>query len=96
MATERGERAHQHFLAVQAEIVSTLEALDTAHSFITDDWSREAGGGGRTCVLEDGAFIEKGGVNVSCVHGEMSEEFAAQVPDVSNSPAAPQPWPLGR
>ena len=80
MATPRGERAHQHFLGVQQEIISSLGALDNKAEFVTDDWVREAGGGGRTCVIEEGDFIEKGGVNVSCVFGEMSEAFAAQVP----------------
>ena len=80
MATERGDRAHQHFLDVQNEIVNQLGALDKTADFVADDWIREAGGGGRTCVIEEGDFIEKGGVNVSCVHGDMSEAFAGQVP----------------
>ena len=80
MVTERGERAHQHFLKVQAEITSKLERFDASRAFLVDDWTRDEGGGGRTCVIEDGQFIEKGGVNVSCVHGEMSEAFAGQVP----------------
>ena len=38
------------------------------------------GGGGRTRVLADGGVFEKAGVNFSDVHGQMSEEFARQVP----------------
>ena len=49
-------------------------------TFREDLWERDGGGGGRTRVVEDGAFLEKGGVNYSEVHGEFSEEFAEKVP----------------
>jgi coproporphyrinogen III oxidase len=45
-----------------------------------DLWEREGGGGGRTRIIENGRFVEKGGVNYSEVHGEFSEEFAEKVP----------------
>src|SRR5205814_2367071 len=48
--------------------------------FREDQWDRGGGGGGRTRVLADGGVFEKAGVNFSLVHGEMSEEFARQVP----------------
>jgi len=48
--------------------------------FREDLWEREGGGGGRTRIVEEGRWLEKGGVNYSEVHGEFSEEFAAQVP----------------
>lgn len=77
--SERGTRAHAHFLRLQDAITAAIEGVDGG-SFRTDEWDRADGGGGRSRVLEDGAVIEKGGVNVSCVHGEMSEQFAQQVP----------------
>src|SRR5205085_5666938 len=43
-------------------------------------WGGAGGGGGRTRVLAEGGVFEKGGVNFSEVFGEMSEEFAKQVP----------------
>jgi coproporphyrinogen III oxidase len=75
----RGQRAHAHFLALQDEITRAISAVDGA-DFHTDEWTRPEGGGGRSRVLEESAVIEKGGVNVSAVHGEMSESFSAQVP----------------
>lgn len=33
--------------------------------FIRDDWTRSEGGGGRSCVIENGAVFEKGGVMFS-------------------------------
>ena len=45
-----------------------------------DDLFDVYGGGGRTRVLHEGAVLEKAGVNFSDVHGEMTEEFARQIP----------------
>ena len=42
--------------------------------------TRAGGGGGRSRVLLEGGVFEKAGVNFSEVHGEMSPEFAEQVP----------------
>jgi coproporphyrinogen III oxidase len=74
-----GRQAHQFFLDVQQKITDGLATLDGA-AFRTDEWSREGGGGGRSMILLDGAVFEKGGVNVSCVHGELSEGFAKDLP----------------
>jgi coproporphyrinogen III oxidase len=64
---------------LQDWIVSALERLDGTR-FREDVWQREGGGGGRSRVLSDGGVFEKAGVNFSDVHGQMSEEFAKQVP----------------
>lgn len=37
------------------------------------------GGGGITCVLQDGRVFEKAGVSISVVHGSLSEEAASQM-----------------
>ncbi|EDK98184.1 coproporphyrinogen oxidase [Mus musculus] len=37
------------------------------------------GGGGITCVLQDGRVFEKAGVSISVVHGNLSEEAANQM-----------------
>lgn len=58
---------------LQEEICGALEDLDGKASFRRDDWSREGGGGGHTRVIEKGDLFEKGGVNVSTVHGELPE-----------------------
>ena len=38
-------------------------------------WERPEGGGGRTRVLEDGVVFEKGGVNISGVHGTLPKSM---------------------
>ena len=57
--------------SLQDQITSKLEAIDGLASFEEDIWEREEGGGGRTRVIENGAIFEKGGVNISAVHGEL-------------------------
>ena len=41
-----------------------------------DTWDRADGGWGKTRIYSDGFLLEKGGVNVSSVHGEMPEEMS--------------------
>ncbi|NLW05247.1 MAG: oxygen-dependent coproporphyrinogen oxidase [Pseudomonadaceae bacterium] len=59
-----------YLLKLQDTICSQLEALD-GHSFVEDNWERAGGGGGRTRVMQEGGFIEKGGVNFSHVFGDQ-------------------------
>lgn len=56
---------------LQDTITSGLEAVDGTAKFREDIWERAEGGGGRTRVLENGSVIEKGGVNISAVHGPL-------------------------
>ncbi|MFN2261390.1 MAG: oxygen-dependent coproporphyrinogen oxidase [Psychroflexus sp.] len=56
---------------LQDKITSKLEALDGKAKFQQDLWKRKEGGGGRTRVIENGAVFEKGGVNISAVHGHL-------------------------
>jgi coproporphyrinogen III oxidase len=70
-----------HFLRdLQDRICTSLEELDGSGRFREDAWDRPGGGGGRSRVLAEGAVFEKAGVNFSDVFGEMSEEFAQQIP----------------
>ena len=73
------DRAAAFFRHLQDRIVAALEQIDGQH-FREDVWDREGGGGGRTRVLAEGNVFEKAGVNFSDVRGQMSEEFAKQVP----------------
>lgn len=58
---------------LQDQICTSLEKLDGKGRFREDLWKRDEGGGGRTRVIEKGALFEKGGVNISTVHGELPE-----------------------
>ncbi|MDF1828008.1 MAG: oxygen-dependent coproporphyrinogen oxidase [Legionellaceae bacterium] len=58
-----------YLVNLQNNICLELERLDGQAVFIEDSWTREAGGGGCSKVLEKGAVFEKAGVNFSEVHG---------------------------
>jgi coproporphyrinogen III oxidase len=77
---EQAAHAAAFFQDLQERITAALEEIDGRSRFREDCWQRPGGGGGRTRVLADGDVFEKGGVNFSDVRGEMSEEFARQVP----------------
>jgi coproporphyrinogen III oxidase len=59
---------HDYFSNLQERIVSALEVVDRK-GFIRDSWQRAEGGGGTTCIVENGQVFERGGVNLSRVHG---------------------------
>jgi len=56
---------------LQDQITFKLEEIDGLGRFQEDIWERKEGGGGRTRVIENGRVFEKGGVNISAVHGEL-------------------------
>ena len=64
---------------LQDTITSKLESLDGKAGFKEDIWNRKEGGGGRTRVIENGGIFEKGGVNISAVHGELPEVLRKQL-----------------
>lgn len=63
----------EYFRKLQDNICNALENEDGKARFREDVWEREAGGGGRTRVLENGNVFEKGGVNFSAVFGKLPE-----------------------
>ncbi len=71
------QKFYQYIENLQDEITSALEAVDGKAKFEQDLWERPEGGGGRTRVIENGAVIEKGGVNISAVHGPLPKAMQA-------------------
>lgn len=59
----------RYLLGLQDNICARLSALDGDAQFREDEWTRDAGGGGRSRVLT-GQVFEQAGVNFSHVHGE--------------------------
>ena len=64
---------------LQRDITSALEKVDGLGKFKKDTWSRENGGGGLTMVIENGNVFEKGGVNVSKVHGKLPKSMSTML-----------------
>lgn len=54
----------------QQKITEELSKID-GKPFRADTWTRPNGGGGISCILQDGNVFEKAGVNVSVVYGEL-------------------------
>ncbi len=78
------ENIKKYLLQLQDNICSALEKVDGKAQFITDEWQREQGGGGRTRVINRGAVIEKGGVNFSHVFGDaMPASATAHRPELA-------------
>ncbi|WP_115122997.1 oxygen-dependent coproporphyrinogen oxidase [Marinirhabdus gelatinilytica] len=67
------EQFVNYIQSLQDTITSKLEEIDGKATFQQDLWKRPEGGGGRTRVIENGDVFEKGGVNISKVHGKLPE-----------------------
>jgi len=84
---QRSEKVQAFMRDLQDRICAGLETLDGGARFREDSWDRPDGGGGRTRVMEEGALIERGGVNFSAVHGDQLPEAAsARRPDLAGQP----------
>jgi len=67
-------------MKIQAEFCRALEGQEEdGNKFHVDRWERSEGGGGVTCVIQEGKTFEKAGVNVSVVHGTLPPSAVAQM-----------------
>jgi len=74
----------EYLLSLQTNICNELTNVDGKKRFIQDQWQRPEGGGGKSCVLEGGAVIERGGVNFSHVSGKnLPASAAAHRPEIA-------------
>lgn len=64
------EAVKNYLRKLQDGICDALEKEDGGARFREDSWERDAGGGGRSRVLEEGTVFEKAGINFSHVYGE--------------------------
>jgi coproporphyrinogen III oxidase len=71
------DKFYQYVLDLQDIITLKLEEIDGNAKFKEDIWKRSEGGGGRTRVIENGNVFEKGGVNISGVHGKLPKSMQA-------------------
>jgi coproporphyrinogen III oxidase len=67
-------------MKIQTEFVKSLESFEDDNTkFKVDRWLRKEGGGGITCVLQDGTVFEKAGVNISVVTGTLPQNAVQQM-----------------
>ncbi|MCW8955665.1 MAG: oxygen-dependent coproporphyrinogen oxidase [Gammaproteobacteria bacterium] len=63
------EAVKAYLQTLQQTICDALADEDGGKGFTEDSWLREQGGGGRSCVLSQGAVFESAGINFSHVSG---------------------------
>ena len=73
-----------YLLQLQDRILRAVIELDPTITLQQDDWQRDAGGGGRSRVLRNGAVMEQAGINFSHVFGaSMPASATAKRPELS-------------
>ena len=72
---------------LQTRIVEALELVD-GKNFLHDSWQRAEGGGGTTCMLENGNVFERAGVGFSHVLGNKLPPAAT----IAHPEAAGRSW----
>ena len=75
---------YNHIVQLQKTICDKFEKIDGKARFFEDKWTRNAGGGGITKIIENGKVIEKGGVNISKVFGVLPKSMQKQLNTKSN------------
>ncbi len=63
-------RAKEFYVGLQNRIVTALEKIE-GKPFRRDSWDRPEGGGGISCLIEDGAVFERAVVSFSHVFGKQ-------------------------
>ncbi len=71
------DRFFKYIQSLQDTITTAIEKVDGKSAFREDPWERPEGGGGLSRVIENGAVFEKGGVNISAVHGVLPASMQA-------------------
>jgi coproporphyrinogen III oxidase len=77
----------EYLQGLQNRIVQALEVVD-GKTFLHDSWNRPEGGGGTSCLLEDGNVFERAGVGFSHVLGNKLPPAAT----VAHPEAAGRAW----
>ena len=78
---------YNYLQKLQSKIVEAIELVD-GKNFLQDSWQRPEGGGGNSCLLEDGNVFERAGVGFSHVLGTKLPPAAS----VAHPEAAGRPW----
>jgi coproporphyrinogen III oxidase len=73
--------------SLQTKIIEALEVVD-GKTFLHDSWNRPEGGGGNSCLLEDGNVFERAGVGFSHVLGNKLPPAAT----IAHPEAAGRSW----
>lgn len=72
------DQIKQYLRELQDQICQAIEQADGQARFQEDIWTRDAGGGGRTRVLREGAVFEQAGIGFSHVFGSNLPPTASE------------------
>ena len=72
------DKVRQYLQELQKNLITMAYKYDNKN-FYEDSWSRNEGGGGITCVLQDGSCFDKVGVNFSDISGDQLPEAATNI-----------------
>lgn len=87
MTTINTEQVQQYLQGLQTRIIEAVELVD-GKTFLHDSWQRPEGGGGNSCMLENGNVFERAGIGFSHVLGSKLPPAAS----VAHPEAAGRPW----
>ena len=76
--------AKEWFFSLRNDLVYDLEKID-GNKFGFKDWEHSGSGGGTMGSIR-GKIVEKGGVNISTVSGQFSEEVRQRIPGAKKDP----------
>lgn len=81
------QAVYEYLQGLQNRIVEAIQLVDGKH-FLHDSWQRPEGGGGTSCMLEEGNVFERAGVGFSHVLGNKLPPAAT----VAHPEAAGRSW----
>jgi len=87
MTTINSTAVFEYLQSLQARIIEAVEMVD-GKTFLHDGWQRPEGGGGNSCMLEEGNVFERAGIGFSHVLGNKLPPAAS----VAHPEAAGRPW----
>jgi coproporphyrinogen III oxidase len=87
MSNINTQAVFDYLQGLQARIIESVELVD-GKTFLHDGWQRPEGGGGNSCMLEEGNVFERAGIGFSHVLGNKLPPAAS----VAHPEAAGRPW----
>jgi coproporphyrinogen III oxidase len=87
MSTIDSEAVYSYLQGLQARIIESVELTD-GKTFLHDSWQRPEGGGGNSCMLEEGNVFERAGIGFSHVLGNKLPPSAS----IAHPEATDRPW----
>jgi coproporphyrinogen III oxidase len=87
MSSINSQAVFEYLQGLQTRIIESVELVD-GKTFLHDGWQRPEGGGGNSCMLEEGHVFERAGIGFSHVLGNKLPPAAS----VAHPEAAGRPW----